>query len=69
MEIKVKEICSPELKEVIFTDIGFSYNTGSLNEQDQIELARSLLYAADELLEDERYEFEKNKISMIAECL
>lgn len=53
MKIIVKDTTDYRLKEVIFSNFGITYKSEILNGTEQIELAKTFLAAAEELLKDQ----------------
>ncbi len=68
MEITVRDI-SNKYKEVIIKDIDYRVESGTLNAQEQINLAQSFLIAAEELLDRDKHEEELNQISNVVQGL
>ncbi len=69
MDIIVRQICSPKLKEVKISLLGMSMESGTLNEQEQIDLAMSFLEATEELLNDDKHQDQINQINAIIQSL
>ena len=68
MEITVRDI-SNKYKEVIIKDIDYRVESGTLNAQEQINLAQAFLIAAEKLLDRDKHEEELNQISNVVQGL